>query len=104
MSEFTNTFHVNCTAVFYTTIAFLALLDAGNKDQTYQNGRSQVIATSSIGSFKRKITAGFAYGVSKEATTMMMKVLATYLVPYRIRTNVLCPGCKSRIHVIRMPK
>ncbi|KAJ5569236.1 short chain dehydrogenase reductase [Penicillium hetheringtonii] len=92
MSEFTNTFHVNCTAVFYTTIAFLALLDAGNKDKTYQSGRSQVIATSSIGSFNRKVTAGFAYGVSKAATTMMMKVLATYLVPYRIRANVLCPG------------
>lgn len=95
MGEFTNTLHVNCTSVFYTTVAFLALLDAGNKDQTYQQSRSQVIATSSIGSFNRKITAGFAYGVSKAATTMMMKVLTTYLVPYRIRANVLCPGCKD---------
>lgn len=97
MADFTNTYHVNCTAVFYTTIAFLGLLDQGNKqpsDSAYQGGRSQVIATSSIGSFNRKITAGFAYGTSKAATTMLMKVLATYLVPYRIRANVLCPGCK----------
>ncbi|KAL2438747.1 Short-chain dehydrogenase/reductase PhomF [Exophiala dermatitidis] len=95
MADFTNTYHVNCTAVFYTTIAFLGLLDQGNKqpsDSSYQGGRSQVIATSSIGSFNRKITAGFAYGTSKAATTMLMKVLATYLVPYRIRANVLCPG------------
>ncbi|KAM0420900.1 hypothetical protein ACHAPT_011289 [Fusarium lateritium] len=92
MEEFTNTYHVNCTAVFYTAIAFLRLLDEGNKQSNYQGGRSQVIATSSIGSFNRKITAGFAYGTSKAATTLMLKILATYLVPYRIRANVLCPG------------
>ncbi|KAJ4228014.1 hypothetical protein FSOLCH5_002213 [Fusarium solani] len=92
MEDFTNTYHVNCTAVFYTTIAFLGLLNEGNKKSNYQGGRSQVIATSSIGSFNRKITAGFAYGTSKGATTLMMKILATYLVPYRIRANVLCPG------------
>ncbi|KAH6880348.1 hypothetical protein B0T10DRAFT_519276 [Thelonectria olida] len=91
MEEFTNTYHVNCTAVFYTAISFLHLLEKGNQSG-YQGGRSQVIATSSIGSFNRKITAGFAYGTSKSATTMMLKVLATYLVPYRIRANVLCPG------------
>ncbi|CAG8070076.1 unnamed protein product [Penicillium salamii] len=92
MDEFTNTFHVNSTGVFYTIVAFLSLLDAGNNDKTYQNGRSQVIATSSIGGFHRKITAGFAYSISKAATTMLMKVLATYLVPYRIRANIICPG------------
>ncbi|KAK2749710.1 short chain dehydrogenase reductase [Colletotrichum kahawae] len=91
MEEFTNTYHVNCTAVFYTAISFLGLLHKGNQSN-YQGGRSQVIATSSIGSFNRKITAGFAYGTSKASTTMMLKVLATYLVPYRIRANVLCPG------------
>ncbi|KAM0413819.1 hypothetical protein ACHAPD_007060 [Fusarium lateritium] len=91
MEEFTNTYHVNCTAVFYTAIAFLHLLEKGN-ESGYQGDRSQLIATSSIGSFNRKITAGFAYGTSKAATTMMLKVLATYLVPYRIRANILCPG------------
>lgn len=94
MEEFTNTYHVNCTSVFYTAIAFLGLLDQGNKVSNYQGGRSQIIATSSIGSFNRKITAGFAYGTSKASTTLMLKILATYLVPYRIRANVLCPGSK----------
>ncbi|KAB8210258.1 hypothetical protein BDV34DRAFT_209665 [Aspergillus parasiticus] len=83
MQDFTNTFHVNCTAVFYTTVPFLGLLDAGNRNGSYCNGRSQVIATSSIASFNRRISAGFAYSTSKAATTMMMKVLATYLVLYR---------------------
>ncbi|KAE8308396.1 hypothetical protein BDV41DRAFT_568262 [Aspergillus transmontanensis] len=73
MQDFTNTFHVNGTAVFYTTFAFLGLLDAGNRNGSYCNGRSQVIATSSIASFNRHISAGFAYSTSKAATTMMMK-------------------------------
>lgn len=112
MEEFTNTYHVNCTAVFYTVLAFLHLLDEGNKRSQYQGGRSQVIATSSIGSFNRRITSGFAYGTSKAATTMLLKVLATYLVPYKIRANVLCPGCKfkydssktvSHLNVILIP-
>lgn len=94
MEDFTNTYHVNCTAVFYTVVAFLHLLDEGNKQANYSGGRSQVIATSSIGSFNRRITAGFAYGTSKAATTMLLKVLATYLAPHKIRANVLCPGCK----------
>lgn len=94
IEDFTQTYHVNCSAVFYTVLAFLHLLDEGNKQSNYQGGRSQVIATSSIGSFNRRITAGFAYGTSKAATTMLLKVLATYLVPYKIRANVLCPGCK----------
>lgn len=94
MEDFTNTYHVNCTAVFYTVLAFLHLLDEGNRQSQYQGGRSQVIATSSIGSFNRRITSGFAYGTSKAATTMLLKVLATYLVPYKIRANVLCPGRK----------
>ncbi|KAL4885691.1 hypothetical protein BJY04DRAFT_231111 [Aspergillus karnatakaensis] len=92
IEEFTNTFHVNTSAVFYTAIAFLDLLDIGNKNGSYPPARSQVIATSSIGSFNRRITAGFAYGASKAATTMLMKVLSTYLVPWRVRVNVLCPG------------
>ncbi|KAI9037484.1 SDR family NAD(P)-dependent oxidoreductase [Aspergillus affinis] len=91
MQEFTNTFHVNCTATFYTAIAFLGLLDAGNQNNTYPQGRSQVIAMSSIASFNWRVTAGFAYGTSKSATTLMFKILATYLAPYQIRANILCP-------------
>lgn len=98
IADFTNTYHVNCSAVFYTVVAFLGLLEKGNSLSSYQGGRSQVIATSSIGSFNRRITSGFAYGTSKAATTMLMKVLATYLAPYRIRCNVLCPGCKFSEH------
>lgn len=91
--EYANTFAVNTTAVWFTTMAFLGLLDKGNKKGNVEM-KSQVVATSSINSFNRNVPGGFAYGQSKAAVTHMMKQLATGLVPFDIRANVLAPGSK----------
>lgn len=85
---------MNSTAVFYTIIAFLELLDKGNKAGNVDQ-KSQVIAVSSIGAFNRIPLAGYAYGSSKAAVVHMMKQFATNLVAYDIRSNVIAPGCKS---------
>ena len=92
--EYTKTFAVNTSAVFFCIVAFLKLLDAGNKKGNVEP-KSQVIATSSIGGFNRKVPGGWAYGQSKAATTMMMKMMATNLAPYGIRANVIAPGRES---------
>ncbi|MCJ1435016.1 hypothetical protein MMC27_004386 [Xylographa pallens] len=89
--EYTQTFAVNASGVYFSIVAFLGLLDAGNQKGNVEQ-RSQVIATSSIAGFNRQTPGGYAYGQSKAATTLMMKQLATSLVPYRIRANVICPG------------
>ena len=89
--DYTETFAVNTSAVYYTIVAFLMLLDAGNNKGNVSQ-RSQVIATSSIGGFVRNAPGGYVYGQSKAATTLLMKQLSTTLVPYRIRANVLAPG------------
>ena len=94
IDEYTSTFAVNTSAVFFTVVAFLKLLDAGNKKGNVEQ-KSQVIATSSIGGFNRNVPGGYAYGQSKAATTLLMKHMATQLVPYGIRSNVIAPGCKS---------
>lgn len=94
--DFTQTFAVNDTAMFFTCLAFLKLLDAGNKDDKSpikgQGIKSQFIATSSIGGFSRNLLAGFAYSASKAACTHLVKCLSTYLVPHHIRANVIAPG------------
>ncbi|MCJ1292826.1 hypothetical protein MMC34_004379 [Xylographa carneopallida] len=89
--DYTQTFAVNASGVYFSIVAFLGLLDAGNQKGNVEQ-RSQVIATSSIAGFNRQTPGGYAYGQSKVATTLMMKQLATSLVPYRIRANVICPG------------
>lgn len=94
--EFTQTFAVNNTAMFYTMVAFLDLLDQGNKSDKSvakaQGIKSQFIATSSIAGLHRQSMAGFAYMSSKAGVNHMVKGLATYLVPYHIRCNVIAPG------------
>ncbi|KAI1848890.1 hypothetical protein JX265_001220 [Neoarthrinium moseri] len=91
MEDYTNTFAVNTSAVWYTTMAFLTLLDAGNKKGNLFQ-KSQVIATSSIGGFNKVNTGGFAYGQSKAACTHLIKHLAVALPKWDIRANVICPG------------
>lgn len=98
--DFNNTYAVNTTAVFYTIVAFLDLLDKGNKAGNVEQ-KSQVVAVSSIGAFNRVPLAGFAYGSSKAGVLHMMKQFATKLVGYGIRANVIAPGRKlsSLLHL-----
>jgi len=92
--EYADTFRLNAVAVWFTIVAFLGLLDKGNKKgNVFQT--SQVIATSSIASFNRTVPGGYAYGQSKAATTHLIKQLATGLVPFGIRSNAIAPGCAS---------
>ncbi|CAH0046720.1 unnamed protein product [Clonostachys solani] len=89
--DFTNTFAVNATGAFNTVAAFLQLLDQGNKQGSVSQ-KSQVIVTSSIGAFNRRPGLGYAYSASKAAVTHIFKQLATTLVPYDIRANIIAPG------------
>ena len=91
--EYTQTFALNTSGVYFTMIAFLGLLDKGNKKGNVEQ-KSQVIGTCSIAAFNRAAPGGLAYGQSKAATTLLMKQMATGLVPYDIRANILAPGCR----------
>ncbi|RMZ70745.1 short-chain dehydrogenase reductase [Pyrenophora seminiperda CCB06] len=89
--EFNETFALNTTAAFFTVVAFLELLDKGNKAGNVEQ-KSQAICISSAGAFSRVPMSGYAYAGSKSAAVHVMKQLATSLVPYDIRSNVIAPG------------
>lgn len=94
VSSFTDTFKTNTAGFWYTTLAFLKLLDLGNREGNVEQ-KSQVVATCSTLGFSRLAPTGrFAYGQSKAASTHLMKQLSTSLVPYGIRTNMIAPGCE----------
>lgn len=76
MEEFTNTFHVNVTGVFYTSLAFMSLLDAGNKKRNLPQD-SQILVTSSVAGFSRYLASSFAYSTSKAAVNHLVKMLST---------------------------
>lgn len=96
MDEFNDAFSVNATSVIFLLGAFIPLLEAGNEHPSSpasKSGvRSQIIATSSINAFSRKMGQGFAYSGSKAAIVHMMKCAATWLAPHQIRANVISPG------------
>lgn len=93
MEDFTDAVHVNNTAVFYTVLAFLNLLDAGNKKRNVPQD-SQILVTSSIAGFSRQLASSFSYSTSKAAVTHLVKMLSTYFsqAGYHIRANVIAPG------------
>ncbi|XXG96846.1 hypothetical protein Hte_003137 [Hypoxylon texense] len=105
MESFTQTFHVNVTGTFFSILAFLELLDGGNK-QAVKGGfgapteqgsdvpsiQSQVIITSSISGFSRQYVSSPAYAGSKSALVHLTKHTSTSLRAHGIRVNALAPG------------
>ncbi|GAP93166.1 putative short chain dehydrogenase reductase family protein [Rosellinia necatrix] len=117
-AAFTHTLRVNASAAFLTIGAFLALLDAGNRnavgrrggygaapDTTSSSGsgggsasgrfphvQSQVVVTASIAAYSRESASPPAYVASKAAVVQLAQQAATNLAPYQIRVNTLAPG------------
>ena len=102
MQEVSSVYELNCTAVYYSILVFLELLDDGNKSG-YQGGKSQVIATASTASFLRDPRAGFAYTSSKAALMSMIKSMSTFCVPWGIRFNAFAAGRKCALPLLLCP-
>ncbi|RYP43366.1 hypothetical protein DL768_009960 [Monosporascus sp. mg162] len=99
--DYTKTFAVNTTAVWYTAMSFLKLLEYVSmqtpvKRETLSESnveqKSQVVALSSIAGFNKQNTGGYAYGQSKAACTHLIKQLSIALPQWGIRANAICPG------------
>lgn len=112
-SQWDKTWQTNTSAIISVSAAFLHLLDEGNKRRGWVTGRrekqeraagaeydasdartSQIITVASIASFNREITAGLAYTASKAGAAMLGKSMASFLAPFGIRSNMICPGRK----------
>lgn len=100
VEDFAQVYKVNVAGAFYTTVAFLELLDKGNKRGNVRQ-TSQVVVTSSIAGFHRSWQmSGMAYTTSKAAVTHLVKSLAGYLVQWKVRVNAIAPGCKFGLGLI----
>ncbi|KAF7517117.1 hypothetical protein G7054_g13911 [Neopestalotiopsis clavispora] len=91
-TDFDKVYNLNCTGTYYTIIAFLELLDKGNKCRKPNAPRSQVIITSSMVAFQREPRYGFAYLSSKAALVSMLKCFTTQGAGWGIRFNSIAPG------------
>ncbi|KAL2167200.1 hypothetical protein VTG60DRAFT_1612 [Thermothelomyces hinnuleus] len=105
MDATTSTLQVNVTGAYFTILAFLELLDAGNKraleggfggpavgSSNVPNIPSQVVVTSSIAAFSRMDVSSPAYLASKAGILQLAKYACSNLAAYGIRVNALAPG------------
>ncbi|TRX95498.1 hypothetical protein FHL15_003456 [Xylaria flabelliformis] len=94
IEDYTNTFAINTSAVWYTTMAFLKLLSAGNARANVEQ-KSQVVAISSIGGFNKINTGGFAWA----------NLICPGLYPSEMSASILArsgPIVKSQIPLERV--
>ena len=90
--DWAQTFATNSSAIFFSTMAFLDLLDAGNTHGNCAGRKSQVLVTSSIAGYLRVPLNMGPYSVSKAAATHLVKHLSGTLIPFSIRVNAIAPG------------
>ncbi|KAE8148968.1 short chain dehydrogenase/reductase family [Aspergillus avenaceus] len=96
--NFNEVFDVNVAGTYFTILAFLPLLEAANKQRPAPvKGKlaaptAQVIVTTSIAGFMRKVPWNTAYNLSKAATNHLVRMFSTILCDYDIRVNGIAPG------------
>jgi NAD(P)-dependent dehydrogenase (short-subunit alcohol dehydrogenase family) len=93
VADFDAVFTTNIAGSYFTAVAFLPLLDAGNAAANVAQA-SHVIIMGSASAYSRAASSKFAYGASKAGTNDLVRRLSTTLAPYRIRVNSIVPGSK----------
>jgi len=96
IAESQTALNVNVLGSFYTFLAFLKLLEAGNNHGDSRGKKdfiqSQFITTTSMGAFTREENPGYAYMASKAGLWHLTKSLATKFAKLGIRANSIAPG------------
>jgi NAD(P)-dependent dehydrogenase (short-subunit alcohol dehydrogenase family) len=90
--DWNSTYNTNVTGVYFTTAAFLPLLQKSS--EKHQGWSSTVINISSISGLIQKSQHHFAYNASKGAAVHLTRMLAAEIVSnkLKIRVNSIAPG------------
>jgi NAD(P)-dependent dehydrogenase (short-subunit alcohol dehydrogenase family) len=84
------TYNTDVTAVYFTTVAFLPLLQAGTDVHGHLN--ASVIVISSMSGIMRHAQGHFSYNAAKGATVHLTKLMSAEFQKARIRVNSIAPG------------
>ena len=88
-----DTFETDVTSVYFTTVAFLPLLQASIKPSgPLDDFAPSVITTSSMSGMIRHAQGHFAYNTAKGATVHLTKLMSAEFQKARIRVNSIAPG------------
>ena len=81
------TFRTDVTSVFFSTVAFLPLLQAAPREHC-----SSVIVISSMSGLMRDSQAHFSYNAAKAATAHLSRMMSKEFAKTGIRVNSIAPG------------
>lgn len=88
--EWNDTYNTNVTSVYFTTVAFLPLLQAGKESHGHLS--ASVIVISSMSGIMTHAQGHFSYNAAKGATVHLSKLMAYEFKKAGIRVNSIAPG------------
>ncbi len=88
--DWNTTYNTDVTAVYFTTVAFLPLLQAGTESHGHLS--ASVIVISSMSGIMRHAQGHFSYNAAKGATVHLTKLMSAEFQKLRIRVNSIAPG------------
>ncbi|KAI9850089.1 MAG: hypothetical protein M1838_006101 [Thelocarpon superellum] len=88
--QWSDVFNTNVSAVYFTTVAFLPLLQAGTSRSTGHS--ASVIVISSMSGIMAHSQGHFAYNAAKGATVHLSKLMSAEFEKSSIRVNSIAPG------------
>ncbi|KAI1803397.1 NAD(P)-binding protein [Daldinia bambusicola] len=92
-SDWHDNFNTNVTAVYFTTVAFLPLLQAGIRPKgPLEPYEPSVITISSMSGIMRHAQGHFSYNTAKGATVHLTKLMSAEFQKTQIRVNSIAPG------------
>ena len=87
VEDWNTTYNTNVTAVYFSSVAFLPLLQAAPKNHT-----SSIIVISSMSGLMRNSQAHFAYNAAKGATAHLSRMMSKEFAGTGVRVNSIAPG------------
>ena len=91
VEDWDSVFKTNVTGVYFSTLAFLPLLQA-SIGQRYPPRSPSVIVISSMSGVMRQSQGHFAYNAAKGATVHLSKLMSTEFEKANVRVNSIAPG------------
>ncbi|PSS05259.1 hypothetical protein BD289DRAFT_419868 [Coniella lustricola] len=93
VEDWQDTFETDVTSVYFTTVAFLPLLQASMEPKgPLERFTSSVITISSMSGLMRHAQGHFAYNTAKGATVHLSKLMSSEFLQTGIRVNSIAPG------------
>ncbi|KAI7088173.1 NAD(P)-binding protein [Hortaea werneckii] len=93
VADWQSTFDADVTSVYFTTLAFLPLLQSALKPQgPLERFAPSVITTSSMSGLIRHAQGHFSYNAAKAATVHLTKLMSSEFQKAGVRVNSIAPG------------